>query len=104
MLSVLATTSKLLERSTEAGWDLRDPKELKAEVDQIIDSIFYGESAGLPENWNILFAPTGLLQEASMANGWAEIFLKLAEGFDSLEPVVKQFEAEHSARGHRGHD
>ena len=73
-------------------------------MDQIIDSIFYGESAGLPENWNILFAPTGLLQEASMANGWGGIFLKLAGKFDSLEPVAKQFEAEHSARGNRGHE
>lgn len=99
LLSVLATTSNLLAHSTHEGWDLSDPSELKDEVDQIIDSIFYNGTAGLPEYWTILFAPTGPLQEISIANGWAEIFLKLAEEFDSLEPIVKQNHAVTSATG-----
>lgn len=94
LLSVLATTSNLLAHSNEEGWDLKDPKKLKSDVDQIIDSIFYQGGQGLPEYWSILYAPTGPLQEASIANGWAEIFLKLAEEFDSVEHVIREYKAE----------
>ncbi|MES2468011.1 MAG: hypothetical protein V4675_11965 [Verrucomicrobiota bacterium] len=94
LFTVLATISKLLEHSPEDGWDLSYPEKLKTEVDQIIDSVFYGGAGGLPEHWWGLFAPTGVLQETSLANGWGEVFLKLAAEFDSLEFLLKQYEAE----------
>lgn len=98
LLAILATTSNLLKRSESEGWDLSSPKELKAQIDQIIDSVFFAGDAGLPDHWQTLFAPTGALQEASIANGWPEIFLKLSAEFDSLEHVLRNYEAESGPR------
>ena|SRR6056297_3307024 len=94
LLAILATTSDLLNRSESEGWDISSPEELKAEVDQIIDSVFFDGDAGLPEHWQTLYAPTGPLQETSLANGWAEIFLNLSADFDLLEHLLREHQAE----------
>lgn len=33
---------------------------------------------------NLLFAPTGALQEISINNGWSDGFIKIAERFDEI--------------------
>ena len=97
LLSVLATASCLLENSDQDDWALRTPKEIKKLIDQIIASVYLEGKMGLPENWQSLFAPTGMIQESSLANGWGEVFLKLAEEFDGLQYILNKHEAEQAA-------
>lgn len=62
-----------------SGW------EGEADAAREIDGILFQLKAGqLPDplQLRILFAPTGPLQELSMASGWGEAFLALAERFD----------------------
>lgn len=50
-----------------------------------VDGILYSLRRGaLPERlfMEVLFAPTGLIQEVSISSGWGETFLSLAERFD----------------------
>lgn len=83
----------MVARSTEEGWGLEMPEEAGADLDQIIDAIFYNDPKGLPKYWALLYAPTGPLQEISMANGWSAAYMKLAEEFDTLQSILKEYEA-----------
>lgn len=59
-----------------------DDQDLHQEIDGYIDWIRRGE----PRDWiklKILYAPTGVLQDLSLSNGWGERFLDLAERFDT---------------------
>jgi hypothetical protein len=37
----------------------------------------------------VLFAPTGPIQEVSMSSGWSREFLRLAERFDEAYAIAK---------------
>jgi len=91
LLTILATTKVLLSRSKNEGWGLEYPKETERQIDQILDCLYFGSDKPLPRHWQVLYAPTGPLQEISVANGWAEAYLKLSEEFDSLEHIVKRY-------------
>jgi hypothetical protein len=62
-----------------AGWD--DQSHALAELDRHIAAaeVHRVDRAAL----SLLFAPTGRLQEFSLANGWADDFLQLAERCDA---------------------
>ena len=92
LLSILATTKILLAHSPEEGWGFEYPKETEENIDQIIDCIFFPNNKPLPNYWELLFAPTGPIQEISMANGWSELYLKISKEFDSLEYILKDYE------------
>jgi len=92
LLSVLSTTRLLVGQSKREGWPDEQPKEIGRDLDQIINSVFFQGEEGLPKYWGLLYVPTGPLQEISISNGWAEAFLKLAEEFDSLEYLLKEYE------------
>jgi hypothetical protein len=57
------------------------------EIDDIIARI---ESGVLPARLDIevLFAPTGPIQEVSLSSGWGKAFLGLAERFDAAMKIV----------------
>ena len=97
LFSVLSTTSMLAGRSTHEGWDLIEPEETKKRIDELIDALYSEPKKELPKNWDLLFAPTGSIQELSMANGWGAVFLKLADEFDSLSYLVNEHKAEQGA-------
>ena len=88
LISVLATTNVFLLNSTEEGWSDEDPKETEVKVRGIIAHLF-DSSSPLPEYWNILFAPTGSIQEIAMSNGWHDTYMKLAADFDDLAYLLK---------------
>ena len=50
---------------------------------KVSDSIAKGKTLNCDE-LTLLFAPTGALQETSMANGWADEYLLLSAEFDGL--------------------
>jgi hypothetical protein len=74
LLTVLSTTPILLDRSEYEGWGLEEPTKYRGVIDQILDFLFFKGKNGLPEHWDLLYGPTGSLQEISIANGWSEIF------------------------------
>jgi hypothetical protein len=94
LLTILATTKVLLSRSGSEGWGLEYPKEAEQQIDQILDCLFFGSEKPLPHHWQVLYAPTGPLQEISMSNGWSDAYLKLSKEFDSLAHIVKKHESQ----------
>jgi hypothetical protein len=92
LLAVLASTKVLLSHSDREGWGFEEPDETAAKIDQFISALFYGSPAGLPDGWQVLFAPTGPLQEIALANGWSEVYLRLSESFDRLEHILEEHE------------
>jgi hypothetical protein len=94
LLAVLSMTTSLLDRSEEDGLATYTPDQIRKDINQIIDSMFFGKSQKLPEHWETIYAPTCSLQDISIANGWGEIFLKLAAEFDTLAYLLKEHEAE----------
>jgi hypothetical protein len=51
------------------------------EIDGLIQCLCNGAKPD-PSQLDVLFAPTGPIQEVSFSGGWAEAFLELAERFD----------------------
>lgn len=62
-----------------SGWD--DQSHALAELDRHIASAEVNQVD--PAALSLLFAPTGRLQEFSLANGWADDFLLLAQRCDA---------------------
>lgn len=93
LLSVLATTKELLLRSKNEGWPDEKPDELASEIDKIISHLFDPAKNSLPKFAQILYAPTGPIQEVAMSNGWHEAYMALSEEFDSLEYLISEDKA-----------
>jgi hypothetical protein len=60
-------------------WD--DGLSAALEIDSHIAAIERGDNSRLPE-LELLFAPTGSIQEVAMSSGWGEPYLALAARFD----------------------
>ena len=89
LLSVLTATSVFLSRSKEDGWANEDPVEAAKKVNDMIAHLFDQTNHSLPEYWDILFAPTGAIQEIAISNGWSKEYMKLAEEYDGLAYLLK---------------
>jgi hypothetical protein len=82
LLSVLRDTRAKLAHSgndfTWSSWE--DQTAALAELDHHIDAIVTGQidKAVL----DVLFAPTGAIQEVSLSSGWGDDFLVLAGRYD----------------------
>lgn len=62
-----------------SGWHGR--ADALAEIDAILARIGAGEPIR-PASIELLFLPTGPLQEVSLSSGWGDRFLALADRFD----------------------
>ncbi len=83
LFTVLSSAKVLLEKVSEGdGWGFKSPEESLKVVNDAIAFFFDPKTCNFPESLSMHFAPTGPLQEISLANGWGEIYLKLAEQFD----------------------
>lgn len=59
----------------------RDAADALAEIDGVIAALRAGS---MPQTqMQVLFAPTGPMQEVSLSSGWGYAFLKLADDFDA---------------------
>ncbi|MBK4215756.1 hypothetical protein JJJ17_07450 [Paracoccus caeni] len=54
-----------------------------AELRELAASASLGDHAALSK-LDLLFAPTGALQDLFNVNGWGDEFLRIADGFDSV--------------------
>ena len=83
LLQVLRETRQLLARANNnfnwSSWDNADAA--LAEIDALIECV--GSNTQLDQQqFAVLFAPTGPIQEVSLSSGWAEAFLELAARVD----------------------
>jgi len=88
LFSVLAAFKELLHRSPAEGWGGENPAEWLREVDQMIACVLDPQPNPWPKSAQLLCAPTGPLQEISLANGWPEAFLALAAEYEALVRLI----------------
>lgn len=85
LLSILLEARELLARpGNDFAWSKwRSVEEAVAEMDRHIAIVDQGQPL---ERFrlNLLFAPTGSIQEVSMSSGWSRQFMELATRFDDL--------------------
>ena len=84
LLLVLEEARALLAAAdNDFAWSSwRDREDALGEIDTILSEL----RAGILPNaltLNVLFAPTGPLQEVSLSSGWGDAFIALAERFDA---------------------
>jgi hypothetical protein len=65
---------------TWSSWE--DSADAREEIDGVLERLQTGQPPGNGA-MNILFAPTGPLQEVSLSSGWGDHFLELADKFDA---------------------
>lgn len=84
LVSVLREAEDFLKRpNNDFAWSPWDnAADALREIDGLISRI---ESGDMPKriDLEILFAPTGPIQEVSLSSGWGQEFLALAERFDA---------------------
>jgi hypothetical protein len=87
LISVLQETRKYLAREgNDYSWSSwNDQEQALAEIDSILAQLEKGVVPGI----EVLYAPTGPLQEVSMSSGWSLEFLNLAERFDKAYAIAK---------------
>ena len=85
LLDVLQSAKELISRQGNdfswSGWD--NAAEALAEIQGIEEQIANNDFSCL-RTVNVLFLPTGPMQELSISSGWADEFLGLAERFDEV--------------------
>jgi hypothetical protein len=84
LLKVLGETRALLARPENnfdrSSW--RDGEAALREIDTLIAAVASGAMPE-PTHVELLFAPTGPIQEVSLSSGWGQAFLELAERVDA---------------------
>jgi hypothetical protein len=82
LVAALERTVERLASSEDSPWTPWSAAEVREELDAVLLAMRQG---GRPDEatLRLLFAPTGPVQELSMANGWAEEMLRLAEVVDA---------------------
>lgn len=82
LIEVFEEAKKLLQLEGNdfswSGWE--NAEEAVGEVDMILKEIQDGKPPG--PYANVLFLPTGPLQETSLSSGWGDEFVALADRFD----------------------
>jgi hypothetical protein len=83
LVAILAEARAMLSRPgndfTWSGWD--DAAHALYELDTLIAALSARERPR-PVDLELLFSPTGPIQEVSLSSGWADQFLALAQRFD----------------------
>jgi hypothetical protein len=88
LISVIRETRTYLAREgNDYSWSSwNDQEDALAEIDSILAQL---ENGSVPDI-EVLFAPTGPIQEVSMSSGWSREFLQLAEQFDEAYAMAKK--------------
>jgi len=87
-IDILLTIRDKITDDTDVIWTyFETPAECRAVIEQCLTDLVEGDNKAINE-LDILFMPTGTVQEHSMANGWRKEYLKLANQFDRLQPFI----------------
>ncbi|HXJ23438.1 MAG TPA: hypothetical protein VMT03_24705 [Polyangia bacterium] len=83
LADVLASARELLARRGNdfgrSSW--KDQESALEELDHVIEKVGRGHIPKM--TLDVLFAPTGPIQEVSISSGWGQEFLAVAEKYDS---------------------
>ena len=83
LLDILEQVLKRIVDDSDVVWTRFDtPAALRAELASYSEQLEKGHFSCLRQ-LDLLFAPTGSLQEHSISNGWEEEFIRLSALFDS---------------------
>ena len=85
LLDIFNETKCIIDRpDTDMAWtSYCNEKEFISEFNLLIDDFKRGVK-GCIDRFKLLFAPTGILQEISISNGWGERFIEISDRFDKL--------------------
>ncbi|MEN2399434.1 hypothetical protein GKZ90_0006580 [Flavobacterium sp. MC2016-06] len=75
--------NKITDDSNMLWTKYNDPKDLQMELETCIHEL-KEDNLNSMKIINVLFGPTGDLQEHSISNGWTTEYLELSEKFDDL--------------------
>ncbi len=90
LADLTAIIRKKIDNETDVFWSRYDSvQHLINDLDREVDRLKIKDHTVL-RDLEILFAPTGSLQEISISNGWSDEFLVLAQEFDHLYEQIKQ--------------
>lgn len=90
IISIIKETRNHINDSTDVIWtNYKNAQELQNEMDNDIQDLENGKLISL-EKYKMYFLPTATFQEISIANGWSEEYMKLAEKFDELYEKTKR--------------
>lgn len=81
LISALEDTIAFLQNSESSYWSHTSVQEIIAKLEVEVAKARSLETVDT-ETLKILFAPTGLIQETSIDNGWGKEFLRIAEVVD----------------------
>src|SRR5213596_2475107 len=83
LISVFEETRRLLALPDNdfgcSSW--QDREDALAEIDELLSNVRAGILPG-DLTMQVLFAPTGAMQEISLSSGWSSDFIELANRFD----------------------
>jgi hypothetical protein len=82
MIRILEEVRTLLEQACGTPWSAQEPQHILPILNEEISSLITSGQLRDPKRLRLLFAPTGALQEISLAGGWAERFLEISSRFD----------------------
>lgn len=91
LIEVLLSAKDLLGRpGNDFSWSSwESASQALAELDELITAVREGDFPQL--TLEVLFAPTGPIQEVSISSGWSQQFIELANKFDaSIERLAGQ--------------
>ena len=83
LIEILQRCLELTRASADSDWSYYGVEQIAEILQREIKSIERGEPFDRDE-LQLLFAPTGPLQETAMANNCADAYLALAEAFDRV--------------------
>jgi hypothetical protein len=89
LIDVLVSARDRLDRpENDFSWSTwRDQAAALEEIDRLIEKV---RRARIPKlALDVLFAPTGPIQEVSISSGWATEFLAIAEKYD--QAIAKEY-------------
>ena len=90
IIGIIELVKNKVSGSSDVVWTRYDSaKKFRDDLDNYINRLKANDKSCL-EELNIVFAPTGSLQEHSISNGWADEYIAIAERFDKLYHASKK--------------
>jgi hypothetical protein len=82
-LEALQRTRDLLRSSESSVWAPEDPLEIVVQLETAIAALRDGRRVDVRQ-LDLLFLPTGSIQEIAMHNGWSDEYMALSSVVDTL--------------------
>ncbi len=90
IIKIIEIVKNKISDSSDVVWTrYGSAKKFKDDLDTYIIRLKTNDKSCLKE-LNILFLPTGSIQEHSISNGWADEYLILAEEFEKIYNQLKK--------------